>query len=979
MAPPGHGGAPTRPRAEDNGHGGVGAARDEARRVTVAVCQAAGFRRFELSPGGAVIEEDNAHHVHITPHDLYRPAQHGRPKQGDAVVAIDCDYYVPDVRLFTGHGVPSIMYGISPRQVAGTEGSVAYHIEDNHVVYPVGGGTTWRHRVWDWTAGGEFIAGDEDLTDASYPRWLASLFGIRKQYMYKVVHMRPWKLYPERVLVWLIPQFSRWRVGFLPDQMVYREPKRVDFKDPKRPGWNMVSHVSDKGTVITSLGRDGEEAHVEIPKADLDVLMGLSSDQSVASRLISMGYRDPATIALLCQYYKCTQSATTPGYVCLRSVQPTVHWPVATYMDAPKVNTRAYAPPLVDKSKLVPAARRWETLSNSIDARITEVASSAVPPQKYERYVEELLTFLVPVPNRGAPLSVEETIAELDKPSQVAAVRRVFETLDVEPRLLLDAFVKNEPVFRESRIISKWADTRMLIAMSAFSIAFKRDVLEQPHCAHWYMPGKTPTQIAQSVRDIAAASGPLAETDYSSLDGTVSAWLRNRLIKAAFLRWVAPEDVPVLSKLLDAETTAHIRGMGFGFVVEGGPGIKSGSPATTTEGSLVNLLAQYCGARNSGFSPRDAWYMIGLVYGDDGLMDSCLVKGISLAARHLGLTLKANVPAPEMGVCFLARVWPSPTTTTTSMQDPLRTWQKLNLTSRDPSVPIGSAATDRLSSYYRMDEHSPVTSVWAAKVIDLYREEVARDERRETRRDRHRERCYWDISETATWPQDPQDRELLLHATAARTGYSEEMLLTYEEAVRNCATLEDLPTLNGTEPDAPWRNHVEREGLSARGMDESSRRRRTRNVDARAAGRLAPVGAAGGHGGGNAPPRAPEAPGQRGAAGPRQLPALPAQRRRQGRGRDDGVVGEADHPGVPRDVRYADRPGGPQEVGPPQQAAEQAEVPRRGVQGHSGARPIGDEQQGPPGRVHRRGGRRQGGRRGNQLGRHPQVGDRARV
>nr|WKV33212.1 MAG: RNA-dependent RNA polymerase [Riboviria sp.] len=752
-------------RLTDNGHAKSGAIRDAARRLITSTISANGWRKVEISPGEYTKDCEFADHQHYAVSDLHRKLSYDSDGKGDVVVGIDVDYYIEDIDRYLALLKPMIFHTFNPIEVAGVDGDAPFRIQNNEVVYDVGGGGQWRHKVWDWCNYGEFIYGVDTL---HWIPWLLSYLGFEKIVYHKLHHARPWADCPNRVLVWTIPMFSHWRFKYMFQDLQCRRLARVNYQDDTRPGWNRLVHTSNGETNI-SIGRENEDAHFNLLKSDYDVLMGLNSQQSVTTRMIGMGYKEPAELALFGQYYgKSQPNMGTPD----RIAQPAalVHWPLAMEADVPETTTRVYSSPLVNVPNLVPMSKRWEVLSESIEQRVTFYANNKTPGKQIASFAEEFVA-LVTEQACVEPYTPEEAREELTKPSQQLAARQIWETLDAPHRLLIECFVKNEPTSKNGRIISSFADARFLLMFSRFTLAFRNNVLHSERNAHWFMPGLTPNQLADKVCNYVSSVWKPCEGDFSNMDGTVSTWLQRHVMNAAYFRGFDSRLHKELRTYTDMLIKCPARAKKFGFKYEAGCGVKSGSPTTCDLNTILCAFTMYIAIRrtNPMLTTEEAFQQIGLAFGDDSLFDAQYSKHWEKAVRELGMKLKVDICAPTTGVTFLARVFPDPLRTRTSFQDPVRTWKKLHITMRDPNVPLDEAANDRLDGYLQMDKHTPVTSNYCHMIKRCYKLNSTQEGKRATRKDRLREKAYWAVGD-GSWPQDPADSELMLNCISARSG-----------------------------------------------------------------------------------------------------------------------------------------------------------------------------------------------------------------
>jgi hypothetical protein len=491
--------------------------------------------------------------------------------------------------------------------------------------------------------------------------------------------------------------------------------------------------------------------------------------------------------------------------------------------DLPEVTARVYAEPIVDTDNCVPMVKRWEVLSKSLDVRVTSVKNDKVPPKRYVNFAQEFVGMLVPQGGGGCPYSLEETSEMLSKPSQVLAVKQIWETVDMEPRRLIEAFVKNEPCMKNPRIISSFADMRYLLQLSKYTLKFRDEVLHHEDNQHWFMPGGTPEQLAEKVVEYVRAVESPNEGDFSNLDGTVSAWIQRHVVNASYLRYFRKEFREELGRYLEMLITCPSRAKRFGFRYDSGPGIKSGSPTTCDGNSEITAFVMFCAIRIAmpELSVHEAWRLLGLCFGDDSLFEERFRKTFQKAADDLGLSLKVERFNPEQGVTFLARVFPDPFTTKTSFQDPLRTWRKLHITFRDPNVPLADAAVDRLEGYLVTDPFAPITSAFARSVIRYYNddcpEKASAFEKRQERRSADREKPYW-LTVGGSWPQAQEDFDLMLKCAAARTGFELENLRALHYELEESHDPWKPRTLRSDAGVSPYKDTLDEDAQPAEGL-----------------------------------------------------------------------------------------------------------------------------------------------------------------
>jgi len=415
---------------------------------------------------------------------------------------------------------------------------------------------------------------------------------------------------------------------------------------------------------------------------------------------------------------------------------------------------------------------------------VTFVHNPKMPNKRIQQLADEFLQLVVPEAGVGYPYDVDEVVTYLDKPSQTLAIKRIWETVDMDARPLIECFLKNEPTNKPGRIISSFHDIRFLVHFSKYTLKFRNEVLHAEHNRHWFMPGRTPEQITEAVLDFVAGCSGVAEGDFSNLDGSVSAWMQRCLMNAAYHRYFT--NLTELSRYTAMMVSCPARAKKFSMQYEAGVGVKSGSPTTCDLNTLVAAFVMFCAIVFTfpDLALAECFQMIGLAFGDDTLMDERIKTQASRVAVQLGLTLKVEVCKPDTGVTFLARVYPDPLVTNTTFQDPLRTLRKLHLTMRDPNVPLADAALDRLEGYLVTDSLSPIVGDYSRAIRAFYYDKATTEERRRARACAVKEKPYW-MTQGGSWPQRAEDVDLMRACAAARLSLPVEMILQMEESLKS--------------------------------------------------------------------------------------------------------------------------------------------------------------------------------------------------
>nr|QYF49925.1 MAG: protein A [Yunnan noda-like virus] len=863
-------------RSSDNGHAVSGAVRDAARRLINESIETVGGTKYELNPNPHSTSGDR-NHFHFAVGDLAQDFRNDQPADDAFIIGIDVDYYVTEPDVLLGHMRPVVLHTFNPLKVSGFDADSPFTIKDNLVEYKVSGGASWVHPVWDWCEAGEFIT---SCIHSSWKEWLTQLplrcLGLEKVGYHKIQHCRPWTDCPDRALVYTIPQYTVWRFKWINTEIHTRKLKRITYQDNNRPGWNRLEHVTSDNRLLVSIGREGEHAQITIEREKLDMLSGLGATQSVNARLIGMGHKDPLYTSMIVQYYTGKKVAISVAPTVYRPTMPRVHWPVTSEADVPEVSTRQYTMPIISDCMMAPMIKRWETMSESIERRITFVANHKKPSDSVAKIASEFVTLMNGPFKDLDPLSIEETIERLNKPSQQLQLRAVFEIIGVEPRQLIESFNKNEPGMKSSRIISGFPDILFMLKVSRYTLAYSDIVLHADHNKHWYYPGRNPTEIADGICEfVSDCDGEVIETDFTHLDGMVSGWQQRNVAQLALLKAFKAKYRDEIISFMDTIINCPAKAKRFGFRYEPGVGVKSGSATTTPHNTQYSACVEYTALKfeHPDAEPEDLFELIGPKCGDDGCSRAIIQKTLNRAAKCYGLQLKVERYNPEIGLCFLSRVFVDPLNTPTTIQDPLRTLRKLHLTTRDPTIPIADAACDRVEGYLCTDALTPLVSDYCKMVLRLHGPKASTREVRDARRSRNKEKPYW-MTCDGSWPQHPQDARLMKQILVARTGIDEDSVdkligrfaamkdvwepITYDSEISNAThTIDEegvapgsvddsLPLLNDAKqtranPGNP-RPHTKRGGSSTR--DELPRRTQQRAKGPRQPARLPKQGQA---------------------------------------------------------------------------------------------------------------------------------------
>jgi hypothetical protein len=797
-------------RLGNNGHPISGAVRDAGRLLITNAVTAAGKDIYEISPwGNSKAEKKQVQH--FAPADLshdYRLVEDVN-KDRDVIVMIDCDYYVEDIASILKFGAPICLFSFNPIAVAGMDGDSSFRITDDVITYNVSGGTSWKHQVWDWCGYGEYVKS----SFKGFKQRFFRLFGLEKVVIYKIHHARPFTDCPHRVIIWILPQYTYWSFTFATNDINVRELKRVSYTDKNKPGFNTVTY-QDGQNVQINFGRADCDSSYTMKKVDFDLFMGCNTATAITSRAKAMGYKDESILAALSQFFNAKEGIATETPRIAGPIKPKVYWPASATEDIPKITARAYGSSILSTPSLIPSLRHFETTSDAINYRVTDVKNTKRPSKNIEYLVKEFVDLLVPDPHVGHPYELEETVLLLDKPKQAAGIKLIWDTVDLDPKRMIECFVKNEPTSKSARIISSFPDFRFLLNFSKYTLKFRNEVLHNESNHHWFMPGHGPQEIAKVLQEYVGSIGTPIEGDFENFDGTVSEYIQSHVANAVLHRYFSEEHHDELKRYTGMLISCPARSKSFNFKYEAGFGIKSGSPTTCDLNTVINAFVNYCAIKLSypELTPRDAYNNLGPCFGDDSVSDGATKNKLLEVAKNLGLRMKAIDYDPELGLCFLGRVFPNIYETLTSFQDVKRTLKKLHLTTRDPNVSLADATMDRVEGYMVTDKYTPIISDYCIKMIHLYAHRASSKVVREKRKCVAKEKPYWLVS--GGWYQDIKDTELMTNCVAARLGITAAKVVELCDKIFEMVTPFDKITIEIEDYETGTKNCIHEDGSS---------------------------------------------------------------------------------------------------------------------------------------------------------------------
>jgi hypothetical protein len=353
-------------------------------------------------------------------------------------------------------------------------------------------------------------------------------------------------------------------------------------------------------------------------------------------------------------------------------------------------------------------------------AKFAAKAKTIVMTSFLDTVMREFARHLVPHAHLLHPVDMDEIYRKQSKPSQRHILdRSMFEDAD----RVVKMFVKKEayPDVKDPRPISQinGVDKR---DYSSFMYALG-DLVKG---TSWYAFGTTPVVIANRVVELLEHAATCVNTDFSRFDGRVSPVLRE-LERIVLMRAFDPLYSEQLNELhLGQYNLPAIGRLGTKYFT--GTARASGSPETALFNSLSNAFVAYLtfrSTRNGGvfIGPDQAWHMLGVYGGDDGLTADIDPVNYSKCALSVGMKLDAEeVRRGDMGVKFLARVY-GPNVwhgDHNSCCDLVRQLSKFHTTvALPPDVSPVDKLLEKARAYALTDASTPVLGAFVNRVVDI--------------------------------------------------------------------------------------------------------------------------------------------------------------------------------------------------------------------------------------------------------------------
>lgn len=611
------------PPVKGKSHPKCAAERDSARNFAEAFARRIGyhvysFQRRNSEQGGLRAPYDGK--------DIAPTSSYKRVQKHDLIYMGDTDYYVDESDF--SYPNPYILYTIIPEDPAfiGKEYSFNF-LTATKIQMFVNEGKRYEHELWDW-------CGDHIKVTGS------SLFS--RTVVHEITRM---KVSPNRYLVFLnpiatIPWYLSWTTRFL----TFENLQRVNVGDGKYArisvGGQYVS-TSTKGKIAASSYR--------VPCALWSVCMSAEE---------RMGFGPSKVMTLEQTLLKTNKFENGAATIIASSVEEQLHEDSTIHSRIPLEHTvRHYAPgsipafdwKLVLHSLCHPFVHNsfapidcLKQAVNGVRKRLTDISNpeNPVPPSKLPRYRElhqEYCEHLIPenLRHTGVPKDDQEVYDRQKRPSQRRILFAAWNfgidwSLPIDQiqriwKLACKCFMKAEayPSVNDARNIHT-VPGEVKAEQSPYEYAMSEVFKTQT----WYGFGE-PSAIEQKLGDVLHTSTALLSNDYSRMDGRQSLMdvefdiCERQLFFRREYHDAVQKHIAVLYGTPSYFSCGWRKLFSFGFdnVFARRSGSIRTSNANTSKSAREAYFALRLTKKPDGefFTPKEAWNLLGLYAGDDGL------------------------------------------------------------------------------------------------------------------------------------------------------------------------------------------------------------------------------------------------------------------------------------------------------------------------------------------------------------------------
>jgi hypothetical protein len=618
--------------------------------------------------------------------DLRMEFQSDDIPQNALIKLIDVDYYVSrqDLAYYITRGRCIAMYTIMPEHLSYRTDESVVTIDANGVLTETQvGSAPYSHSLWDWRR--------DYVTVIAYPTISFDGDYTPAKMTHSYVDYK--RIGPNRYVVLLTPVFTTGIFGALLWCLIGDISLLSRWKPIHQNG---VSMIYGNDNVILAYPNSFTEhaltheqynecAHIDTTKISPGTIQRIRSSSDTQYELMSM--------------LKDLQHAlpkTIPNLFTNKEVRSyKIEWFGTN--DELKVKGRCMFTPLIDGCFAAASGPSGDKASVLGRHTKPQENSSHIPTKYYDEIPNFVSCLVIYAPGKLHPLHPDEVFEQAS-----AAQRKKFENSDEGPHSERHKSIQKTESYPEP----KWP--RAIYAVDPNNVErllrfVKPAVAYLKEHAHWYMFGKHPIKIAETLNELANDPyGVMIEGDFSKYDGTQVTIFVDLM-------------TAVLCGLFDAVYHDEIRQLRYElsyavFVTEYGVKFnskdsqKSGSAATSKDNTVSHAYVQYCHFRNIGFSIPDAYARVRMCAGDDGVTRTSDPDNYVKTCTDLRLVLKCNIRQPGESVSFLGRIYPDPGVSGRSFFDPMRALSKFHFSdTTDPHVDVNVLAWRKSAGYYITD------------------------------------------------------------------------------------------------------------------------------------------------------------------------------------------------------------------------------------------------------------------------------------
>jgi hypothetical protein len=639
--------------------------------------------------------------VHVAPSEQ-------RPTLNSLVVIIDVDYYFNLESFLSNYFTPVAIYTLIPKSAAASHGEYSYTFDaSGALVVNVRGGCSFKHGLWDYAGDQVLAIGWQGIVPVS-----ASLFSIDRR-----------EVSGDRCIVLFTP-IRRWRGPALVLPLLL-EHKRLQRINPVFGNFARLRVYRDDGLYVSTALLGAYTATTVTVQID-DTIAGVARTAYGGITLPQVvGYipdGDRTKAMALYEYHKESTKGVPPLIVKVSEGVRAYQFNPLEYDSKATNSMVAFMQPIVHGAFCPDKTHANE--ERAIYGRVEAVKPGILPLTHFlTQVIDEFCMFLIPKPYQLFPVEEEIVFERQCRPTQQRILRRAEMEVPIKAG---SVFMKPEayPEPKEPRLITQinGSDKR---DYSRFMYSFEDILKAQP----WYAFGLTPATVAARVAAVCERANYVVKSDFSRFDGHGSNLMR-MVERTVLLRAFHESTHSQLIKLHDSQfnmiATAKFRSKFATWFTR-----SSGSPETSLFNSLVNAFIAFLGfrmtKRNGVFiQGAEAWAMLGIYGGDDGLTPDMDLKKYVQASTTMGQVVKAEmVERGKIGVEFLAR-WYSPDVWTgddNSCCDVLRQISKLHVTVRraDDVKPL-EKFLEKMRCFTLTDMCTPIIGTLSRHVTTKYGE-----------------------------------------------------------------------------------------------------------------------------------------------------------------------------------------------------------------------------------------------------------------